>query len=67
MIGLMLPETDNKHLVWPAILTQISTMVAEGVMTNKGMVPFWFYSHRHYIGLFYLIMFVINYNAMSRL
>ena len=67
MIGLMLPETDNKHLVWPAIITQISTMVAEGVMANKGMLPFWFYSHRHYIGLFYFIMFVINYNAMSRL
>lgn len=31
------------------------------------MLPFWFYSHRHYIGLFYFVMFIINYNAMSRL
>ncbi len=66
-IGLMLPETDSKHMVWPAIITQISTLVVEGTMANKGMLPFWFYSHRHYIGLFYFVMFVINYNAMSRL
>jgi hypothetical protein len=36
-------------------------------MANKGMLPFWFYSHRHYIGLFYFIMFIINYNALSKL
>lgn len=26
-LGLMLPATDSKHMVWPAIITQISTMV----------------------------------------
>lgn len=26
-IGLMIPETDNKHLVWPALVTQIGTLV----------------------------------------
>jgi hypothetical protein len=66
-IGLMLPETDNKHRVWPAVVTQITTMFVEGTMANKGMLPFWFYSHRHYIGLFYFVMFLITYKAMSRL
>jgi hypothetical protein len=66
-VGLLLPETDSKHLVWPAVVTQLGTMVVEGTMVNKGMLPFWFYSHRHYIGLFYFVMFIINYNAMSRL
>ena len=66
-IGLMLPETDSKHLAWPAVITQVVTMFIEGTMANKGLLPFWFYSHRHYIGLFYFIMFFINYNAMSKL
>ena len=66
-VGLMLPEMDSKHMVWPAVVTQIGTMMVEGIMVNKGMLPFWFYSHRHYIGLFYFIMFLISYKAMSRL
>ena len=67
MVGLMLPESDSKHMVWPAMLTQMSTLFVEGTMANKGMIPFWFYSHRHYIGLFLIIMFVINYAVMNRL
>jgi len=66
-IGLMLPETDNKHLVWPALATQLGTLIVEGVMVNKGVLPFWFYSFRHYIGLCYFVMFVINFTAMNRL
>ena len=62
----MLPATDNKHYVWPAVITQLSTMLIEGTMVNKGFMPFWFYSHRHFIGLFYFVMFFINYKAMSR-
>jgi hypothetical protein len=65
--GLIIPETDNKHLVWPAVLTQFSSLVVEGVMVNKGILPFWFYSYRHYIGLCYFIMFIINFTAIKRL
>lgn len=67
LIGMMIPETDDKHLVWPAIVTQISTMTVEGIMVNKGILPFWYYSYRHYIGLFYFVMFIINFTAMKRL
>ena len=66
-IGLMLPMTDSKHLIWPAIVTQIGTMAVEGSMANRGMLPFWFYSYRHFIGLFYFILFTINFMAMHRL
>ncbi len=65
-IGMMLPETDSKHQIWPALITQLGTMTVEGNMANRGMLTFWFYSHRHYVGLFFFVMFVINYNAMSR-
>jgi hypothetical protein len=65
--GLMIPETDNKHLVWPAVATQLGSLVVEGVMVNKGILPFWFYSYRHYIGICYFIMFIINFTAVKRL
>lgn len=66
-IGLMIPETDDKNLVWPAVVTQFSTLIVEGVMVNKGILPFWFYSYRHYIGIYYFIMFIINFTAIKRL
>lgn len=66
-VGLMLPETDSPHQMWAATVTQISTMVVEGVMVNKGILPFWYYSYRHYIGLFLFVMFIINFTALKRL
>ena len=66
-IGLMIPETDSKHMIWPALFTQITTTTVESIMANKGLLPFWFYSYRHYIGLAYIVMFITNFVAMRRL
>ena len=66
-IGLMIPETDSKHMIWPALFTQITTTTVESIMANKGLLPFWFYSYRHYIGLAYIVIFITNFVAMRRL
>ncbi len=65
-IGIMLPPCDSKHIVWPALLTDVFTMAFEVQLTNQGILPFWFYSYRHYIRFFDLIILVIVYQSLKK-
>lgn len=66
-LGLMIPHTDSKHLLWPAAVTLVTTLVVESIMGAQGTLPFWFYSFRHYIAFFYLVTFFMCFMAMHRL
>lgn len=65
-LGIMLPPSDSKHIIWPALLTDIFTMAFQVQLTNQGILPFWFYSYRHYIRFFDLIIFVIVYQSLKK-
>lgn len=49
LIALYLPKSDNKYIVFPTLLADISTLVIEAQAANYGLYPFWLYSYRHYI------------------
>ena len=65
-LGIMLPPSDSKHVVWPAFFTDIFTMAFEVQITNQGIIPFWFYSYRHFIRFFDMMIFVIVYQSLKK-
>ncbi len=65
-LGIMFPPSDSKHIIWPAFMTDIFTMAFEVQLTNQGILPFWFYSYRHYIRFFDLIIMVIVYQSLKK-
>ncbi len=62
----MLPPSDSKHIVWPAFLTDVFTMTFEVQITNQGILPFWFYSYRHFIRFFDCMIFVVVYQSLKK-
>lgn len=48
-LALCLPPSDNKLIVLPTFLSDISMLVVEAQAANFGLYPFWLYSYRHYI------------------
>jgi len=63
---MFLPPTDTKHIVWPAITTDLFTTVIELQITTCGATPFWFYSFRHFIRFLDYATFAIIYFSLKR-
>ena len=64
---MFLPPIDSKYAVLPAIMTDITTMAVEAQLANEGALPFWYYSFRHYIRFFDLIVLIMVFVAMKRM
>lgn len=64
-LGFMLPETDSKYMVITPCLTQLSVSFFEIVIMDQSRIPFWLYSFRHYVNLFYLTGLLICYFGVS--
>jgi hypothetical protein len=62
----MLPPTDTKHVIWPALITDIFTMAFELQATNQGIIPVWFYSYRHFIRFFDILIFIMVYRSLKK-
>ncbi len=66
LIGMALPPSDSKHMVWGVLVTDILTMVKEVEITNQAIIPFWLYSFKHYIRFFDWLTLIILFFALKR-
>ena len=64
-VGMLLPPTDTKHIIWPALVTDVFTMIPELLITNCAATPFWFYSFRHFIRFFDYLCFGAIYFSLK--
>lgn len=67
LLALCLPSSDNKWIVLPTFLADISTLIVETQAANFGMYPFWLYSYRHYIRFFDWIIIGSTFFALRNL
>lgn len=67
LTGLFFPEKYlTKYVVAPAVAVDVSTLTIEGMLTNQGVLPFWFLNGKYVIHFFDILSMAIIYKALSR-
>lgn len=66
LVGLLLPShIHSRWIIAPAVGAEASILPVEAMLTNEGVLPFWYFNSRYYLHFFDLLTLVVCYRAAS--